>query len=282
MRLNYSYSKSKMKILICIFSFFVLSATLYSQVIDLPYTSGFDNTQDKTGWTEYRTGNEALSRWSFNTEISVSAPACLWHDYQVGGLETDTLIDWYVSPAFKMNIPSSLTLSIYTAGFSDPTDDNLELWYSYKSGNPKSGDFQKFASFSKMGDKYTWADTTIELPFAEDTLFLALKYKTIGSAWVTYGIDNFKVEPITSVEDDNSKLNVYPNPFTSICFIELPVNIDAYEIKLLDIQGNTVKRFDSISGNKIALDNSDLPKALYILEVKTNSGTFVKKIYKME
>ncbi len=282
MRLNYSFSKCKVKVLISIFSFFVLSASLNSQVIDLPYTSGFDNAQDKAGWTEYRTGNEAISRWSINNEISVSAPSCLWHDYQVGGLETDTLIDWYVSPPFRMSIRSSLSISIYTTGFSDPTEDNLELWYSFKSGNPKSGDFQKCGNFSRMKDKNAWVDTTFELPMAEDTLYLALRYKTIGSAWVTYGIDNFKVEPLTSVEDDNSKLKVYPNPFSSTCFIELPDNIDAYEVKLIDIQGNTVKRFDSIIGNKIILENPDLPKALYILEVKTNSGNFVKKIYKME
>ena len=67
-----------------------------AQGVSLPYTSGFDSAIEKAGWQQYRTGFASLSNWTYSNFQPFSAPTCLSHDYNVGGSQADTVIDWFV------------------------------------------------------------------------------------------------------------------------------------------------------------------------------------------
>lgn len=99
-----------------------------------------------------------------------------------------------------------------------------------------------------------------------------------------YGIPNFKKAyyAITSVnlKSDNYSLKVYPNPFTSYIYIELPEELNnEYSIAVYNIQGKVVFSVERIISNRI-----DLPEALhsgmYILDIHCGDSRFRNRIIK--
>src|SRR5690348_12210829 len=106
----------------------IMPLLLKSQSMPLPYYSGFDNASEQMGWQLIRTGNDPSAYpWSYSAS-GFSAPNCISHDYNVGGTTTDTVVDWFVSPPLNFTSPGSISLKVYTAGFSPPFNDNCEVW----------------------------------------------------------------------------------------------------------------------------------------------------------
>ena len=76
-----------------------------------------------------------------------------------------------------------------------------------------------------MKPKNVWLDTTINIPFVTDSGYIALKYKTIGAAWVTSKVDNIAINiPLLGIneKDNYNKITVtiFPNPFKSSTTIQ--------------------------------------------------------------
>lgn len=84
--------------------------------------------------------------------------------------------------------------------------------------------------------------------------------------------ENLSVE---NPETDNL-VSVYPNPTSGLLTINSRSTIKTLE--LFDIQGRQVQSFSISEANTI--DISNVSKGVYFLDIKTNSGTAVKKIIK--
>ena len=83
---------------------FILVACIYCKAqTPLPYYTGFDNAAQKAGWLDFRKGFLSPSDWTYNSFSAFSAPNSLHHDYPVGSANTDTTLDWFVSPAFNFS-----------------------------------------------------------------------------------------------------------------------------------------------------------------------------------
>lgn len=96
--------------------------------------------------------------------------------------------------------------------------------------------------------------------------------------WVAY----FECVEDLSTQENSSPQNpisVYPNPTKREVFLETNEGVLAYQ--LLDTTAKLVIREElKLSRKSVKIDLSGLPKGVYILSVKTNSGTFQKKIIK--
>jgi len=75
---------------------FIVNLT-QSQVA-LPYSTGFDNANEQSGWQEYRLGaTSQFYYWNYTTANPHSAPNCLAHNYPVGHI----IIRW-AAPVLQM------------------------------------------------------------------------------------------------------------------------------------------------------------------------------------
>lgn len=100
-------------------------------------------------------------------------------------------------------------------------------------------------------------------------------------------MDNMKISAIPALpsylkinEFLTSKFNVFPNPATDIVTITNNENIGVQQIEVYDINGKNVKSQNYIHENEVQLNISDLAAGTYMLHVKTNQGTAIKKVVK--
>lgn len=81
---------------------------------------------------------------------------------------------------------------------------------------------------------------------------------------------NYDEETVVGIDELNSNdLIIYPNPFsdhTTILFL----NPTGYPFKLIlsDLSGRIIKLLDRITNNEITLSRDNLPKGVYLLELK--------------
>lgn len=74
----------------------------------------------------------------------------------------------------------------------------------------------------------------------------------------------------------NEGLQIFPNPVSDILTVKLNSQISIRSIKTFNLIGKEV----SHSYNKNYIDLNHLNSGLYIIEIKTNTNTFYKKIIK--
>lgn len=256
---------------------------MFSQGLSLPYTSGFDTPSEMAGWQQYRTG--VLSNYAWSNSGGGFVSMCISHDYNVGGAQTDTVVDWYVSPPLNFTSEGTLAVKVHTSGFSTPFPDNFEVLFGTNIQDPALGNFTVIASLSYMQPQFQWLDTFVNIPFISDSGYIAFKYKTIGAAWSTYSFDNVVVDlsPVSVGENQNESkvLKCFPNPFNVSTSIELPGDLQNSKLTLhvFDVLGKEIKSAEYINTRKILIQKDDLPEGIYILKIDAaGSGSYTSQI----
>lgn len=185
----------------------------------LPYYTGFDNTIEKAGWTEFRKGDNGPSKWTFDTNSSLSSPTRLMHDYPVGG--TVVTDDWFVSPPFSFMYGGKID-SLYSSftGFGMPNSgDTIAIYVLRGNSDPSLASSKTLLLDYKTAyiNDNTWRDTfSIPIPASPSTTFIAFRYKTINN-WLDVSFDNLRLKSNAASSIDPMGYNVsdvqlYPNP----------------------------------------------------------------------
>lgn len=81
--------------------------------------------------------------------------------------------------------------------------------------------------------------------------------------------------------DLNDSINIYPNPSNGIVNLGLSNNLsESVEISVSNIAGQVVysNEFERVEENQKTIDLSELPKGLYTINVKTESGHMTQKL----
>lgn len=84
---------------------------------------------------------------------------------------------------------------------------------------------------------------------------------------------------VTTLEE----INIYPNPILDNQFqINLPVSLKTEDIILYDISGKQQSIIVRENGDRMSIETENLPIGIYILEIKTNKGSYHKKVFVSE
>lgn len=95
--------------------------------------------------------------------------------------------------------------------------------------------------------------------------------------------NNIKITALNTVplhvsEFLNEKFTVYPNPATNVVNFSTTDNLAVTNVKIYDVSGKLLKTISTIENNAINIES--LATGTYLLHLKTNIGTAVKKIVK--
>ena len=104
-------------------------------------------------------------------------------------------------------------------------------------------------------------------------------YLEDGTAFTNEPI-KFSCESIVSVVDINAResdISVYPNPASDHISIHGLENLQNYSLEIMGINGETVKRYPSISNGR-SLDISSLQKGVYFLRFSDTNKRLVRKL----
>lgn len=248
-----------------------LTGSIFSQTITIPYYTGFDTQIEKEGWQQFRTGFLSYHSWAYGGN-AVTAPYCLFHDYNVGANPTDTVVDWFVSPPIDFSAAGQIKFKIYTSGFSTPLPDNFEVYFGIGNPDPRIGNFVLASNLSLLQPKDQWIDTSLNTAFMNDSVYVAFRYKTIGSAWTTYAIDNIIIDfdpelNVTEKEKDFISFEVFPNPTNNdfrLVLEEESLNSD-FHIEIYDMCGAKIKMIPIYNNKILKVENENLSPGVYFI-----------------
>lgn len=126
---------------------------------------------------------------------------------------------------------------------------------------------------------YAWSsgDTTATAPNLNPGWY----YVTITDGFGCERLDSVQVGLSTGMPGmaQTLRAEVFPNPFRQSTTVRFPGTGNApYALRLLDIEGKTVRRIDDIRGTNITLHRGQLPAGLYLLEVTDGRSRFREKV----
>jgi hypothetical protein len=198
---------------------FCIPVAVAAQVA-LPYTTGFDNAAQQQGWQEFRYGQLSNYSWSMSTLDPVSPPNRLWHDYPVGGAATDTVRDWYVSPALDLAGGANLTcqVNVYSITGSTMPSDGCGIFLLTGSPDPEIATsitpLMDLLPLVTSSNTYTQIPA-ISIPPTAGVAHIAFFYQATQN-WLTPGIDDVSITPanvgIAEPVGGPAQVLVYPNP----------------------------------------------------------------------
>ena len=110
-----------------------------------------------------------------------------------------------------------------------------------------------------------------------------------GGEWENWHVDNGTLVETASTQLDCSvssinhnnleqAISVFPNPMEDIFFVNAELEILAFE--MLDITGKSLLSKSNINDFHLSIDVRTIPKGIYILKLKTNSGLSHVKLLK--
>jgi len=252
----------------------LLYVNLNAQIKDLPYNGDFDSDAARQGWKEFRTGFQSLSKWS-NTGNGFTGRG-ISHDYNVGGQESEIVQDWYVSPEINFkNLETTMTLKIFSSGFSTPSDDNLLVYYISENQSPSLGDTTLIGNLSVI-EHGAWQDTSVTIPAISENGFIAFKYKTKGAAWTTYIIDNIEIKATTAQIKKpvfQGSANAYPTITSEEVILEVSDISTGISYEVYNIQGQLCRRSQIVNSTKTMILKNDLSAGIYYVKIRQNNGS---------
>ncbi|MES2779751.1 MAG: T9SS type A sorting domain-containing protein [Bacteroidota bacterium] len=256
--------------------------------VPLPYSSGFDDANQKNGWTEYKKASTQFSHWTYASTGAHSAPNCVGHDYSpsTGITLTD---NWFVSPGFAIPTGGKLDSLWYSfSGFSTPAEgDTIGIYLLNGSQDPAAAT-SKVLLFDFRGSEYladgTYrAKSNITLPPSSGLSYIALRYRNTdcSSKWLTTHMDNIRITGgsvgLNNIEKISNTISVYPNPSAGTFRINHSMDVQSISVQN-DIGQTVYQSFHSDNQQSVEIDLSDKPKGMYIITVKESTSLFTQKV----
>jgi len=158
---------------------------------------------------------------------------------------------------------TDVTLTIEEEGTKDTAEDNVYQWYK-----------DDIAISGANEDTYTIynAQTT-----DSGVYYCIITNPLLPDLQIISANTNLTIDPSASINENLAKsIQVYPNPVSSMLYIEIAGDIEFQSVEIVDITGRLVLKTISTS---ISVDN--LVRGIYTLKIITkNNGCIIKRILK--
>lgn len=183
---------------------------------------------------------------------------------------TEFFNDWFYGEGFPL----------YSAEFSPVEDGILKITLLQTSSHPSVDFFEmpvpvRVYNFEKTDSMdFRFVQTTNNQEFFVEVDFNVAELKIDPDRWLIS-----KTSQIVGVHPNlkNNKVAVFPNPFIENFSIKLPADEQMVSLQIFNAEGQFLKEYFE---NKTDFKLTDLPKGLYIINVKTTKGSTEHKLIK--
>ena len=197
---------------------------------------------------------------------------------------------WFISPYFNTTQYTGVALSFSSACSNAHVGHPLEVMVStnYKGGIPDSTQWTYITGLNipiptGVTGTAPWrksGSASLDT-YQGDSVCIAFRYTSTTAMAATYYLDSIAITGtqlvgIKNINADNHHIAVYPNPATSNVTIESPLHS---VIEISNIEGQLIRTLASNS-IKTNINVSALPSGVYVVAVKTENGTEVRKFVK--
>jgi hypothetical protein len=212
-------------------------------------------------------------RQSFYKQFALKVIPPAPNVYNITGDTTGITVYW--------NVVTTCTSNVRGYNIYRKIGANSWVHSACETGLPANSGFQLIGTVGPTDNFYK--DTS--LPFTGNSNPNNYAVVTVMNDCSESFAENIKsISTLIRVNADSflNNIGVYPNPFTNHIEISLPTNYDGnLDIAIYGIDGRLLsQRSKKQVGAKTILALDDLPKGMYMLEIKTDKGLVSKKIVK--
>src|SRR5690606_11442768 len=232
----------------------------------------------------------------------------LWNNRTQGNDILKVTFDFFTGPTLNLTGQHTFLYILSNNDFNI-TNNNLITYVSYSPGTKYVG------TMSNTGDSFTvnqntWYTFVFYIDYTNQKIYfsipslgkmaiynqqgsiplassLLLGVNTSPNQTITseYKFDNIVISAVNtvplSVQDFiSNKFNMFPNPASNVVTITNSENIGVEQIQVFDISGKAVQSYIFNNENQVQLNIEELAAGTYMLHIKTNEGTAVKKLVK--
>ncbi|MGL2967426.1 T9SS type A sorting domain-containing protein [Flavobacterium sp. XGLA_31] len=248
--------------------------------VTLPYSNDFENADNN-----YTDGFIGFSRTS--TDDTATPP--IYGDGDTGNFLytfNSTTADsdkWGYSRAISLAAGEVVTINFKTRLWAPDPDAVSEMTLDVTVGDAQSTTAQTTVLNSiATSDDTAYTDQTAEFTApADGVYYFGFHNNSVAGATQTYMfIDTLDISSVLSTNSFiSSKLRVYPNPSSNLVNISNDVNATINSVEMTDLNGRVVKSLN-VNATNGQVSIADLATGIYMMKIKTDQGTAVKKIVK--
>ena len=252
------------------------------------YVENFEDTAKvRQEWV--RLTNNPTSNWKVNLTVGLSGSNSMWvNNYSKPAGETEDLL----APVYDMTGNGISTFSFryaYAPRTVDDTDQ-LRVLVSKDCGNSwlprkvlKGNDLRTVNGnvnipFTPQGQAQ-WKEASFTMsPFANEP-WLLVKFEFTSGGGNNIYLDDINIFEPLSLEDLESTIEIYPNPFNSLFNINSSSELES--VLVVDVVGRTV--FQSQLKDEpmnVTIDGALWPSGMYFCEITTKYGVVRQKLIK--
>lgn len=250
-----------------------------SVALDLPFTCGFEPSDNLDCWTFIDADGDGYGWYSHDGRY-------VSESFNISDFELNP-DNWMITP--RLHIPAEgatlewTDISLYNQDFAE----HYSVLVSTTGTETSDFTGNIFETTLTQGETLVQRSASLA-SYAGQDVYIAFRHHDSPGHFIL-AIDDISVTAGTEGIDNpqysslNSRLSIFPNPTTGVVTLRAEV---LREVSILDLNGRTVANHQFVISNpgiqnsEFTIDLSDLPAGLYLLRIVTDNGVTMQKILK--
>ncbi|HRB70744.1 choice-of-anchor J domain-containing protein [Flavobacterium sp. WV_118_3] len=188
--------------------------------------------------------------------------------------ETKKNDDWLISPPIALGALAN-EVSFYVKSPYQAYLEEYEVGIYTGTGTPSgSADFTIISGNTPLRAPLNWEQKKMSLDaYAGQTVRIGIH--CVSHNKTCFMVDNFKVttdKKLTTVDFSTENFSVFPNPAQEVLYLRSKSGIRINDIRILDINGKTIKKVPQQQESEIQIAIADLTAGIYFLSIQTDEG----------
>lgn len=270
--------------------------TVPASSIKAPYSYGFEDADITTAGWRIQNLNNGANAWKTDAVAYSGSRSLGFRNFNISAILNSR--DEFNSPLIDLTTLTGARLSfdLAYARKASNTNDILDVFISDDFGRTETRIFRGTTSSLESANTTAtefiptnasqWRNISIDLTPYVTMTHARIRFEFSNRRGNNIFIDNFTISSVTGLSESLKRdmaFNLVPNPMseTALAQFELKQS-QQVEITICDLAGrkiSTVQQGEMQAGvYSLPIDRTGLSNGIYLLEVKTNSGSFAHKL----
>ncbi len=270
--------------------------TVPASSIKAPYSYGFEDADITTAGWRIQNLNNGANAWKSDNVSLTGSRSIAFRNFSLAA--TMNSKDEFNSPLIDLTTltGASLSFDVAYARKATNTNDILDVYISDDFGRTETRLYRgTTGTLESQGVTTTefiptsatqWRTITVDLTPYVGMTHARIRFEFSNRRGNNIYIDNFTISSATGLNENLKRdmaFNLIPNPMSDVAYAQFELKqTQAVEITVCDLAGRkitTIQQGEMQAGlYSLPIERANLSNGIYLIEVKTNSGSFAHKL----
>lgn len=236
-----------------------------------PYSSGFEPTDDMTGW-KVEDGNSDDYSWNYSTTGGNTNPSCFVYSWNPNAITSAD--DWLFSTCLNLDGGKQYAIKFSTKVAISTYPESMELAIG---DQPYSGAMTKIIRDLSYINNENYAVVFDSFSVVTSGVYyLGWHVYSAADDFMLY-IDDIVIDESVGVKENSNtqELSIHPNPAKDVIYIKS--NQEIKNIIIYNAIGQMLLN-KNVKNNFLKLEISDFEKGMHYIRIETDKGITIRKV----